>query len=339
MSNLHYFQRYSKQENVVTNNTLLLLSRLYSHSPLYLETFLGDLLEMEGIEIGVGFTQQDSSSRRSVPDGLLVQRSLRVVIETKVDTGARLDQLEKHLEAFGGEETQILLLLTPTEPGRDFQERLNEAVRRYNEGHQPDVQHFCTTFRQVIRSFRNTLAAHNHEMLDLLGDYEDFCATFDKGQLLPRDDYTMRAVPCGKTIEDNREFRIYYQPVDRPYRPHKYVGIYKGKRVQYIGEIEATVDAVRMEDGSWLDKNGGSLPPKHQYRIENAASQARKQHGWDITTDRRFFLVKSFHPTDFRKESPGGMVNHRYFDLGEILDAEELPNIEEIAKRLSEKTW
>jgi hypothetical protein len=33
------------------------------------------------------------------------------------------------------------------------------------------------------------------------------------------------------------------------------------------------------------------------------------------------------------------MVNHRYFDLGEILGTQQLPDIEEIAKRLSEKTW
>jgi hypothetical protein len=29
----------------------------------------------------------------------------------------------------------------------------------------------------------------------------------------------------------------------------------------------------------------------------------------------------------------------KYFDLGEILDTEQLPDIEEIARRLSEKTW
>jgi hypothetical protein len=32
----------------------------------------------------------------------------------------------------------------------------------------------------------------------------------------------------------------------------------------------------------------------------------------------RFFLVKRFYPTNFRKGSPGGMMAHLYFDLGRL---------------------
>ncbi len=110
--------------------------------------------------------------------------------------------------------------------------------------------------------------------------------------------------------------------------------------MQYGGEIEIPVDAARMADGSWLDKNSGSLiPPEQQGRIEIAASHAREQRGWDITPERRFVPINSFHPTDLRKEPPGGMVNHRYPDLAETPDTEQPPDIEEIARRLSEETW
>ncbi len=40
MSEIHYFQRYSQKENVITNNTLLLFSRLYNHSPQKFNLFL-----------------------------------------------------------------------------------------------------------------------------------------------------------------------------------------------------------------------------------------------------------------------------------------------------------
>ncbi len=336
MSKIHYFQRYSQKENVVTNNTLLLLSRLYSRSPLYLEAFLNDLVEMEDVEIGVNFTQQDPGGGGSVTDGLIVQPSLKVVIETKLDTGARLDQLQKHLEAFDGEEIQVLLLLAPTAPEDDLQERLDQVVRDYNARHRVGVLHVCTTFGRIIGSYEGALPDHDYEMRELLEDYKDFCAA--EG-LLPREEYRMRAVPCGKTIEDNRDHRVYYQPVGRPYRPHKYLGIYKRKRVQYVGEIEAVVDADRAEDGSWTARDGSLLPPAQSERIENAATRAEEGHGWDVTTGHRFFLVESFHPTEFRKESPGGMLNHRYFDLGEVLEREPLPHVEEIAQRLSGKTW
>jgi len=45
MSSIHYFQRYSQPENVATNNTLLLLSRLYHDSPNKFKGFLNDLLD------------------------------------------------------------------------------------------------------------------------------------------------------------------------------------------------------------------------------------------------------------------------------------------------------
>lgn len=330
MSKVHYFQRYSQRENVVTNNTLLLLSRLYSRSPLYLEAFLSDLVEMEDIEVGVGFTQQDASSGGSVTDGLMVQRSLKVVVETKVDTGARLDQLEKHLEAFDGEEMQVLLLLAPTEPSHKFQKRLDRAVRDYNERRKAGVLHVCATFARIIGSYENTLPEHDYEMQELLEDYKDFCV--GEG-LLPREEYRMRAVPCGKTLDDNRDLRVYYQPVGRSYRDHKYLGIYKHKRVQYFGEIEAVVAADLTKEGL------ASLAPEQRDRIEKAALRAREQHGWDLASGHRFFLVKEFYPTNFRKGSPGGMMAHRYFDLGEILGTERLPGVEEIAEHLSEQMW
>jgi len=339
MSSLHYFQRYSQKENVVTNNTLLLFSRLYAHSTLHFETFLANLMETDAPEVGVRFTQQEAGSKKSVPDGLLEQTSFKVVIETKLHSKPEQKQLVRHLESFGSEHRQVLLVLTPTQPSPNFRERLATAVRDYNDERGLRIAPVCTTFRQVIHSYRDALAAHDYEMHDVLTDYEDFCATFDKGQLLPREDYTMRAVPCGKTLEDNRDFGVYYQPVDRSYRDHKYIGIYKEKRVQYVGEIESIVVADLTEDGLRAAGQDSPLTSEQRDRIEKVALRAREQHGWDITSGHRFFLVKEFYPTNFHKGSPGGMMAHRYFDLGEVLDTERLPSIEEIAELLSGKTW
>lgn len=336
MSKVHYFQRYNQKENVVTNNTLLLLSRLYSRSPLYLEAFLNDLVEEGDIDVGIGFTQQDPSSGGSVTDGLLVQRSLKMVVETKIVPNARLDQLEKHLAVFDGEETQILLLLAPSEPTLDFRERLGRAVRDHSALHEGEVLHVCATFGRIIQSYEGALPSHDYEMWELLEDYKDFCA--GEG-LLPREEYRMRAVPCGKTIEENSALGVYYQPASRPYRDHKYVGIYKHKRVQYVGEIEATIAADLTQNG--LQRVDGGVPPTLEQcaRIEDAVRSAQERHGFDIGTNHRFFLVGRFFPTDYRKASPGGMLNHRYFDLGEILGIDNLPDAEGIAERLAGKEW
>ncbi len=73
MSKVHYFQRYVQRENVVTNNTMLLFSRLYHHSPLKFKKFLESLIEFE-VEVGVNFSQQERNLS-STPDGIIAQES------------------------------------------------------------------------------------------------------------------------------------------------------------------------------------------------------------------------------------------------------------------------
>jgi hypothetical protein len=109
---VRYFQRYSQKENVVTNNTLLLFSRLYHHSPLTFEKFLTAL--MEGTEsrivAGVKFTQQ-IRTKNAVPDGMIQQMSFRVVVETKLYGNPLMDQLENHLNSFEDPSIQVKVLL------------------------------------------------------------------------------------------------------------------------------------------------------------------------------------------------------------------------------------
>jgi hypothetical protein len=60
--------------------------------------------------------------------------------------------------------------------------------------------------------------------------------------------------------------------------------------------------------------------------------------GWDITVNHRFFLLKDFTKTEFKKTSPGGIFRVRYFNLEEILDS--VPNdIVLLADSLKTKTW
>ena len=84
MNTIHYFQRYSQRENVVTNNTLLLFSRLYTHNPYSFGGFINECLDAP-LGVGVSFVQQKrASSKGSVPDGLISQSSFKIVIETKL---------------------------------------------------------------------------------------------------------------------------------------------------------------------------------------------------------------------------------------------------------------
>ncbi|SHG37624.1 hypothetical protein [Ornithinibacillus halophilus] len=70
MANIHYFPRYSQKENMTTNNTLLLFSRLYQNSPQKFMSFTNNILEESGIELDttVQFKQQERATS-SIPDG------------------------------------------------------------------------------------------------------------------------------------------------------------------------------------------------------------------------------------------------------------------------------
>ena len=48
----------------------------------------------------------------------------------------------------------------------------------------------------------------------------------------------MRVVTCGWTLKENIQFNLYYDPADRGYSEHSYLGVYANKAVRAIGEIE-----------------------------------------------------------------------------------------------------
>jgi hypothetical protein len=51
MSEIHYFPRYSQRENVVTNNTLLLLLRLYQYNRFKFEKFLEAICAEQEVQL------------------------------------------------------------------------------------------------------------------------------------------------------------------------------------------------------------------------------------------------------------------------------------------------
>lgn len=84
MAKVHHFQRYSSIENTVTNNTLQLFTRIYAYAPQKAAEFINRLIDADiPVEIGLEIRQQERADD-SVPDGQIIQRSFKILIETKV---------------------------------------------------------------------------------------------------------------------------------------------------------------------------------------------------------------------------------------------------------------
>lgn len=326
MSRIHYFQRYSSIENTVTNNTLQLLARIYEHSARAASRLLSDLTG-EAIYIGIEVSQQDRASL-SIPDGTLLQRSFKVAIESKVDSAVDTDQLARHASAFGSEAQKVLLLLTKSALNANERKGLENLQTRF-----PGVVVKSITFEDICNSIKQLFKPHEESIIELVDDYVEYCndtGLFDQSREL------MRIVPCGKSFDINQQHQIYFQPSDRGYTPHAFVGIYNQKAVRAVIEIHSVFDVTL--NGARLVKElvQGENTEKYDGAIRAIVADAKIHCDYDIETGCRFFCGMMV-PTHFEKVSPGGIQGARFINLKEVIGQHF--GISDIAVKLNEAKW
>jgi hypothetical protein len=327
VSRIHYFQRYSTVENTVTNNTLQLLARIYNYSASRASTFLTDLTG-ESIEIGIEINQQGRTGG-SVPDGTVLQRSFKVLIEAKVDSPVDDDQLARHAESFSNENQKILILLTKQALVKDEQERI---VRKLAEG-SPDVIFKNVTYEGVCNATKGLFKDYESDMAALVDDYVEYCN--DVG-LFDQSKYLMRILPCGKSVEINKRHGVYFHPSDRGYTKHAFVGIYANKVVQCLWALDCVFD-VEL-DGTILKKTlvEGRDTTEYDKHLAAIINEAERECGYDIKSGNRFFCGKP-EETDYRKMSAGGIQGARFVNLRDELG--QFSDAADVAKKLRSKQW
>lgn len=327
MPKIHYFQRYSSLENTVTNNTLQLLARIYDYSASQASKLLTELTG-EPIEIGIEITQQERGIA-SVPDGSVIQRSFKVLLEAKVDSSIDDDQLLNHAAHFSGESQRVLLLLTRQPIG---QQREAEIAARILAEH-PGVIFKSITYEDICKAIKGLFEEYEHEIRALAEDYIEYCNDAD---LFDQSPYLMRIVPCGDSFSLNRQFGVYFQPSDRGYTSHSFVGIYTDKAVRTVWAIDAVFD-VELENGR-VKKTlvQGRDTNEYDENISAIINAAKTECGYDVETGHRFFCGKP-EDTEFRKTSPGGIQGARFVNLREQIG--EFEGAATVARKLRETTW
>jgi len=325
MSRIHYFQRYSSPENTVTNNTLQLFARIYDYSPSRLGQLLSGLMDVD-VDIGIEITQQ-TKERNSIPDGLIIQRSFKILIEAKIDSPTYVDQLLRHAAGFGNEEKKILLLLVKRKDGQE--ESIANKVKRINA----QVIFKVITYEDICKAVNELFDDYETSMKSLTEDYYDYCAEaglFDQSRNL------MRIVPCGESLGINLKYGIYFQPSDRGYRKHKYVGVYKNKAVQALWEIDSVFDIELTENVLKKTLIQGRNTDEYDEKIRGIIADAKIECGYEIAEKSRFFCGEVIE-TKFRKTSPGGIQGARFFNLKNVL--ERVSEVKDIATELRSITW
>ena len=335
MSEISFFQRYDKRENQVTNNTLLMLRHLYNESPKKLNSVLSTLTDMgEEFFVGVSFNQQVKGTS-SVPDAQISQSPVSIYFETKTDGKLDEDQLKRHVDSIisenGKEQTNILFGLTVSPTDKKVDNDLNEYSKDKN------IHFFSITCKDLLKSLKDQCNDYETKLVEILKDYEKYI--IDEN-LLVREDL-MVVFPVGQTYDHNVEFKIYFEPSERPSKAKlKFIGLYKEKCISHIGEISQVVTGKYLnkeKDEFEITNEEKSIPLKeeHKNRIESVA----REHG--LCAEHRFYLFDDLKQLNFRKTSRGGMMNLRYFYLNDFMDEPVSDNgeLEGIAQRLEGKVW
>lgn len=148
----------------------------------------------------------------------------------------------------------------------------------------------------------------------------------------------MRVQLAGTTFDFNVRENLYYDNLERGFRAHRYLGLYKNKSVRAVGEVIAIITGTKDQNGIvTYQAELGELTEERKMSIERAILDSKK-YGYNLDSTR-FFFVKQFYETDFRKTTPRAPMGTRVFDLTTVLGTTEIPDTEQLARLLSQKTW
>lgn len=336
---IHYFQRYHAKENVATANTMLLLSRFYSYSADKFFLFLKSEFFDNEFEPEIYFNLQEKS-KKSIPDATITQESFKIVVETKNSDWFTEEQLKNHLEAFSGEKFKLLLTLAPELMNQEKKDHFESELAKFNAEKHTHIIHKNTTFEQIAEAINDFIDDKDYEMQEVLNDYKEYC--YHDGLIPVNDAWKyLRMQLATTTFDFNFSNNIYYDKVDRGFRAHDYLGLYKEKSIRAIGKICARILAIQDKSGKLtFEQEFGEITEERKNLIQKCISDG-DSHGYNLhTIKHRYFFVEKFCETDFKKITKRPPMGSRIFDLSELLEKEEaLPNIEDIAHLLKDKSW
>lgn len=333
---IHYFQRYHKNEDVATANTMLLLSRLYMYSSEKFFQFLKEQCFSDvDFEPELSFVLQDKG-KESVPDATITQPSFKIVIETKIKDWFYKEQLIKHLQKFQNEEYKVLITLSNEYMKETKKIEVDSEINKYNLSNKSNVIHVNTTFENIAKGVQDVLTDRDHQMQDVLMDYFDYCYR-DNLIIVSDSCKKMLMQRTGMSLDFNIKENVYYNKFDKSFSPHDYLGLYKQKSIKAIGKISAIISAVDNDGTMEYFVEKGELTEDKKETIARAIKNG-KTYNFDMSA-QKYYFVEKFYETDFVKTSKRAPMGPKFFDLTEVLKMDELPPVNEIAEMLKNIDW
>jgi len=336
MAVLNQFQQYSQGENTVTNNVLLMLSNLYEINPKYYEEYIKGLTEeSEQYEVIPRFRQQIGNRGDGIIDGHIEVKASKIIIETKLHGLEWIDKLVKYSNSFNDNEYKLLFHLSSSKYAeteiKKIENKLSELkkISKINF-HSLTYQDLVDQLKELAKNYQ-----FEHYLQRLNEHFEAYCLGM---RLMPRSNHVLRAMACGQSYDLNVKHKFYFDLATRGYSDFNYLGIYKWKSVRQIGLVENMIEADLDNLNGLKIKSSKFTVTKEQEEKLILAIQDSISEGWKVRQGHRFFLLKEFTNTNFKKISPGGIFRVRYFNLEDLFSS--IPsNILELAEQLKTRTW
>lgn len=243
MSEVYYFQRYSKKENSHSSNAVLLLKRLYFYSPKMFYGFINNLLSSDNNELLPAFITQERNYN-SVPDFCIKQNSFKIVVEAK-EKDAHFDskQIKEHLEALSNESVNLKIFVTLS-PRQQIQEIFN----KFNDDKYQNIHKINLTYKKLYEKIKELCNEYRDaDMLEILEEFKAYC---EEEQLIDDKDNTIMLRLAGETLNYNLKNNIYFDKENNNYDSYSYIGLCKDKQLKCVGKIKKIIKARIEREGN-----------------------------------------------------------------------------------------
>jgi hypothetical protein len=141
-------------------------------------------------------------------------------------------------------------------------------------------------------------------------------------------------VNCARYFEDIKRGSVYLCPVEGSaynHKPCRFFGMYRNKKVEAVAEIEAVVDVSKDLKAEVLWENSGQSESQLQ---KTAIEKARRFRPQELPL--RVFILTNITPTDFEKDTKGGMYGSKqYFDVSPL----KAKDAKDLAAKLEGRQW
>lgn len=327
------FQKYSQKENTVTNNVLLMLSRLNDLNIGYYKEIIEKLNDGSVEYNPTPIFRQQVGSKNGIIDGHIEVKPSKIIIETKLHSKEFINKLIKYAEVFNETSHNQLWHLSSMKFNDNEVIEINKKLKSTYPNLK--IQFNNLLFSDLIDNLEGIYEENTHDMelRLLLEDFSQYCISSD---LISNEEYKLLFVPTGFSFEWNFKHKIYYCPKHWHSQKFKFFGLYREKSVRTISEIETIIEADYNVDNDDLKVQSKGHTQEQVQRLHNGLRELQENH-----EGLKYYVLpeNEFYTTDFRKTSHGGIQGYRYKDLRDYITLKKYNDVKKISNELEKVNW